>query len=140
MSLFTERAASVVPGFTLTEENKRAVAHICHDLDGLPLPIELAAARLRGMSAEQIMDRLSDRYRLLTSGGRGVPSRQQTLRLSIDWSYDLCSPPEQQLWGRLTVFSGGFELDAAEGVCGQDSSSTEVLDLVTALVEVHPHS
>ena len=135
VSLFTERAASVVPGFTLTEENKRAVAHICHDLDGLPLPIELAAARLRGMSAEQIMDRLSDRYRLLTSGGRDVPSRQQTLRLSIDWSYDLCSPPEQQLWGRLTVFSGGFELDAAEGVCGQDSSSTEVLDLVTALVE-----
>ncbi|MBT2265550.1 ATP-binding protein [Rhodococcus erythropolis] len=135
VSLFTERAASVIPGFTLTEENKRAVAHICHDLDGLPLPIELAAARLRGMSAEQIMDRLSDRYRLLTSGGRGVPSRQQTLRLSIDWSYDLCSPPEQQLWGRLTVFSGGFELDAAEGVCGQDSSSTEVLDLVTALVE-----
>ena len=135
VSLFTERAASVVPGFTLTEENKRAVAHICHDLDGLPLPIELAAARLRGMSAEQIMDRLSDRYRLLTSGGRGVPSRQQTLRLSIDWSYDLCSPPEQQLWGRRTVFSGGFELDAAEGVCGQDSSSTEVLDLVTALVE-----
>ena len=68
VSLFTERAASVVPGFTLTEENKRAVAHICHDLDGLPLPIELAAARLRGMSAEQIMNRLSDRYRLLTTG------------------------------------------------------------------------
>ena len=72
VSLFTERAASVVPGFTLTEENKRAVAHICHDLDGLPLPIELAAARLRGMSAEQIMNRLSDRYRLLTTGGRDV--------------------------------------------------------------------
>eukprot|EP01133_Synstelium_polycarpum_P022458 gene22458-26935_t len=135
VSLFTERAASVVPGFTLTEENKRAVAHICHDLDGLPLPIELAAARLRGMSAEQIMNRLSDRYRLLTTGGRDVPSRQQTLRLSIDWSYDLCSPTEQQLWGRLSVFSGGFDLDAAEGVCGQDMNSTEVLDLVTALVE-----
>ncbi|GAB6925600.1 LuxR family transcriptional regulator [Rhodococcus erythropolis] len=133
--LFAERAATVVPGFVLTEDNRSAVARICHDLDGLPLPIELAAARLRGMSVEQIMDRLSDRYRLLTSGGRDVPSRQQTLRLSIDWSYDLCSPPEQQLWGRLTVFSGGFELDAAEGVCGQDSSSTEVLDLVTALVE-----
>lgn len=135
VSLFTERAASVVPGFVLTEENKRAVARICQDLDGLPLPIELAAARLRGLSVEQIMNRLSDRYRLLTLGRRGVPSRQQTLRLSIDWSFDLCSPQEQQLWGRLTVFSGGFDLDAAEGVCGQDMSSTEVLDLVTALVE-----
>ena len=133
--LFAERAASVIRGFALTEENKNAVARICQDLDGLPLPIELAAARLRGMSAEQIMSRLSDRYSLLTSGGRGVPSRQQTLRLSIDWSYDLCSPAEQRLWGKLTVFSGGFDLDAAEAVCGQDSGSTEVLDLVTALVE-----
>ncbi|MFE4504037.1 ATP-binding protein [Rhodococcus sp. NPDC056743] len=135
VSLFAERAASVVPGFVLTEENQGAVVRICQDLDGLPLPIELAAARLRGMSAEQIMNRLSDRYRLLTSGGRGVPSRQQTLRLSIDWSYDLCSPQEQQLWGRLTVFSGGFELDAAEGVCGQDMNSTDLLDLLTGLVE-----
>ncbi|UJC80296.1 LuxR family transcriptional regulator [Rhodococcus erythropolis] len=133
--LFTERAAAVVPGFALTEENRHTVARICQDLDGLPLPIELAAARLRGMSAEQIMNRLSDRYRLLTNGGRDVPSRQQTLRLSIDWSYDLCSLPEQRLWGRLSVFSGGFDLDAAEGVCGQDSSSTETLDLVTGLVE-----
>ncbi|MCW0193354.1 MAG: LuxR C-terminal-related transcriptional regulator [Rhodococcus sp.] len=133
--LFAERAATVVPGFVLTEGNRNAVARICHDLDGLPLPIELAAARLRSMSAEQIMYRLSDRYSLLTSGGRDVPSRQQTLRLSIDWSYDLCSPREQRLWARLSVFSGGFDLDAAEGVCGQDSSSTEVLDLVTALVE-----
>ncbi|MGW6658381.1 ATP-binding protein [Rhodococcus sp. NPDC055024] len=132
--LFAERAATVVPGFVLSEENRNAVARICHDLDGLPLPIELAAARLRGMSAEQIMNRLSDRYRLLTTGGRDVPSRQQTLRLSIDWSYDLCSPSEQQLWGRLTVFSGGFDLDAAEGVCGQDMGSNEVLDLITALV------
>ncbi|MFD9680033.1 ATP-binding protein [Rhodococcus sp. NPDC059969] len=135
VSLFTERAATVVPGFVLTDGNKLAVARICHDLDGLPLPIELAAARLRGMSAEQIMSRLSDRYRLLTTGGRDVPSRQQTLRLSIDWSYDLCSSFEQQLWGRLSVFSGGFDLNAAEGVCGQDMNSTEVLDLVTALVE-----
>ncbi|MGG7101727.1 ATP-binding protein [Rhodococcus sp. 24CO] len=135
VSLFTERAASVVPGFVLTDENKDAVARICQDLDGLPLPIELAAARLRGMSVQQIMNRLSDRYRLLTSGGRGVPSRQQTLRLSIDWSYDLCSPLEQRLWGRLSVFSGGFDLDAVEGVCGQDMSSTEVIDIVTGLVE-----
>ena len=133
--LFVERAATVVPGFVLSEENRNAVARICHDLDGLPLPIELAAARLRGMSTEQIMNRLSDRYRLLTSGGRDVPSRQQTLRLSIDWSYDLCSPSEQQLWGRLSVFSGGFDLEAAEGVCGQDMGSNEVLDLITALVE-----
>ncbi|MGF0243389.1 ATP-binding protein [Rhodococcus erythropolis] len=133
--LFAERAATVVPGFVLTEGNRNAVARICHDLDGLPLPIELAAARLRSMSAEQIMYRLSDRYSLLTSGGRDVPSRQQTLRLSIDWSYDLCSPREQRLWARLSVFSGGFDLDAAEGVCGQDMSSTEVLDLVTALVD-----
>ncbi|RZL71394.1 MAG: protein kinase, partial [Rhodococcus sp. (in: high G+C Gram-positive bacteria)] len=95
VSLFAERAAAAVPGFALTEDNAAAVAGICHRLDGLPLPIELAAARLRAMSPEQILERLTDRYALLTRGSRGAPSRQQTLRLSVDWSFELCTAGEQ---------------------------------------------
>ena len=118
MTLFAERGAAAVPGFELTEDNTVTVARICHRLDGLPLPIELAAARLRAMSPEQILQRLTDRYALLTRGSRGAPTRQQTLRLCIDWSYELCTPVEQLVWARLSVFAGSFELDAAEQVCG----------------------
>ena len=96
------------------------MARICARLDGLPLAIELAAARLRAMSPEQILERLADRYTLLTRGSRGAPTRQQTLGWSIGWSYDLCTPAEQQLWGRLSVFAGSFELEAAEEICGVD--------------------
>ncbi|RZL75257.1 MAG: protein kinase, partial [Rhodococcus sp. (in: high G+C Gram-positive bacteria)] len=95
VTLFAERGAAAVPGFALTEDNAVAVAGICHRLDGLPLPIELAAARLRAMSPEQILRRLTDRYALLTRGSRGAPSRQQTLRLSVDWSFELCTAGEQ---------------------------------------------
>jgi predicted ATPase len=134
-TLFTQRAASAVPGFTLTDENKATVARICHQLDGLPLAIELAAARLRAMSLEQISDRLSDRYALLTRGSRGAPNRQQTLRWSVGWSYDLCNPDEQQLWSRLSVFAGSFELEAAEDICGGEWSADEFLDLLSSLVD-----
>ncbi|MGW5147482.1 protein kinase domain-containing protein [Rhodococcus koreensis] len=135
VTLFVERAGGAVPGFALTEDNTHAVAGICHRLDGLPLPIELAAARLRAMSPEQILERLTDRYTLLTRGRRGAPTRQQTLRLCIDWSFELCTAPEQLVWGRVAVFAGSFELDAAEQVCGADLDADELLDLLTSLVE-----
>ncbi|WP_072803521.1 protein kinase domain-containing protein [Rhodococcoides yunnanense] len=135
VTLFIERAAAAAPGFTLTEENSDAVTGICNRLDGLPLPIELAAARLRVMSPEQILARLTDRYALLTRGSRDAPSRQQTLRLCIDWSYELCTPPEQSVWGRLSVFAATFELDAAEEVCGIGLTRDELLDTLTSLAE-----
>nr|WP_218681017.1 protein kinase [Rhodococcus qingshengii] len=135
VSLFAERATAAVPTFTLTEGNKSAVSRICFKLDGLPLPIELAAARLRAMSPEQILHRLSDRYALLTRGNRGAPSRQQTLRLCVDWSYDLCTPLEQRMWEQLSVFTGGFELDAAEYVCGETQDPVILLDLMASLVD-----
>ncbi|MFE5700519.1 protein kinase [Rhodococcus koreensis] len=135
VSLFAERAAAAVPGFAITEDNAAAVAGICHRLDGLPLPIELAAARLRAMSPEQILGRLTDRYTLLTRGNRGAPTRQQTLRLCIDWSFELCTAGEQLVWGRVAVFAGSFELDAAEQVCGADLETGELLDTLTSLVE-----
>jgi non-specific serine/threonine protein kinase len=135
VTLFTERANAAVPGFALTDENAADVAGICHRLDGLPLPIELAAARLRAMSPEQILGRLTDRYALLTRGSRGAPTRQQTLRLCIDWSFELCTAGEQLVWGRVAVFAGSVELDAAEQVCGEGLDPGELLDTLTSLVE-----
>ncbi|QYB07770.1 AAA family ATPase [Rhodococcus sp. USK10] len=135
VTLFAERARSNLPEFELTDENRMTVAQICHRLDGLPLPIELAAARLRAMSTSQILDHLTDRYELLTSGHRGAPSRQQTLRLSVDWSYDLCTPQEQSLWARLSVFAGGVEFDAIAGVCVDEWTDQKLLDVVGSLVD-----
>src|SRR6516164_7634099 len=132
--LFAERAAQVVPGFAVTEANAAAVAGICRRVDGLPLAIELAAARLPVLSAEQIDARLGDRLGLLTGGGRARPARQQTLRASIEWSYELCTRAERLLWARCSVFAGGFELDAAEGVCADDRlAAGRVLDLLAGL-------
>ncbi|MFE3280296.1 protein kinase [Nocardia sp. NPDC059239] len=133
--LFAERAAAAVQGFQLAEDNRVSVAGICARLDGLPLAIELAAARLRTMSAEQILVRLTDRFTMLTHGRRGAPTRQQTLGWCIGWSYDLCTPTEQRLWGRLSVFAGSFELDAAEDVCSGDLGEPEFLDALAALVD-----
>jgi len=136
VALFTERAAAAVPDFGLTEDNYRAVAALCYRLDGLPLTIELAAGRLRSLSPAQILSKLDDRYALLTGGERGRPGRQQTLRASIEWSYQLCTPAEQRLWARLCVFAGSFELDAVEAVCsGGDIAGAEMVDLVSGLVD-----
>ncbi len=135
VALFTERASRAVPGFAVTENNGITIAGICERLDGLPLPIELAAARIRAMSAQQILDRLTDRYRLLTMGYRGAPARQQALRLCIDWSHDLCTSDERRMWGQLAVFAGGFELDAAEGICATVLSPQELLDVIESLVD-----
>ncbi|MGW4339519.1 protein kinase domain-containing protein [Rhodococcus koreensis] len=135
VTLFSERAAAAVPGFELTEDNRETVARICQQLDGLPLPIELAATRLRAMTAEQILDRITDRFRFLTLGSRRAPARQQTLRLSMDWSYELCTVPEQQVWARLSVFAGSFELDAAQDICAKDLAPEDLLDIVTSLVD-----
>ncbi|MEV4128823.1 protein kinase [Nocardia sp. NPDC049707] len=135
VTLFAERAMAVVPGFEVTEDNKAAVAGICARLDGLPLAIELAAARMHTMSPEQILARLADRFALLTRSSRTAPRRQQTLRWCIDWSYQLCTPVEQRLWAGLSVFAGGFELDAAEQVCGGDLAPESLLDALSSLVD-----
>ncbi|GAA3432648.1 ATP-binding protein [Kutzneria kofuensis] len=134
--LFVERATLVRPGFDVTTGNHATLARICRRLDGLPLAIELAAARLRALSPEQILARLDDRFRLLRGGSRVVLPRHQTLRAVVDWSYQLCSPPEQALWARVSVFAGGFDLDAAEAVCAGDGIARDgVLDLVAGLVD-----
>jgi non-specific serine/threonine protein kinase len=134
--LFEERTSAVVPGFTVNAANNEAVTQLCQRLDGIPLAIELAAVRMRALSAEQILDRLDDRFRLLTRGSPAAMPRQQTLRALIDWSYDLCSAEEQTLWERLSVFSGGCDLAAAEAVCSGDKIADEdVLYGLVALVD-----
>jgi predicted ATPase len=135
VALFAERAAAAVPGFEVTDDNLATVARICAKLDGLPLAIELAAARLRSVSPTQLLERLDDRYALLTRGSRAAPMRQQTLSWSVGWSYDLCTPAERQLWGQLSVFDGSFELEAAEDICDGDLAPGEPLDLLSALVD-----
>src|SRR5439155_8972105 len=116
--------------------NAPAVAQVCYRLDGIPLAIELAAARMKVLAVAQIAARLNDRFRLLTGGSRTALPRHQTLRAAIDWSYDLLSDPERVLLRRLSVFAGGWSLDAAEAVChGEGIEDWEVLDLLTALVE-----
>lgn len=135
VTLFVDRAASAVPTFALTDHNKSAVTAICHRLDGLPLPIELAAARLPALSPEQILQRLTDRYTLLTRGTRSAPSRQQTLRMCIDWSHELCTAQEQSVWSGLSVFAGSFDLAAAENVCSATLSPAELLDVISSLVD-----
>jgi predicted ATPase len=134
--LFSERAAAVTPSFKLTAQIADAVIEICRQLDGIPLAIELAAARSRALSVPNIAARLNDRFRLLTTGDRTALPRQQTLRALIDWSYDYLSDSERALFRRLAVFAGGWTLDAAEVVCGFDAPGREdVLDVMTALVE-----
>jgi predicted ATPase/DNA-binding CsgD family transcriptional regulator len=134
-TLLVERARAVRPDFTVTERNADAVVRTCERLDGIPLAIELAASRLRSLSLQTILDRLEDRFALLTGGARAALPRQRTLRALIDWSYELCTPAEQLLWSRLSVFAGVFTLHAAEGVCaGPDLPREQVLDLIDHLV------
>ncbi|SMD27169.1 ATP-binding protein [Kibdelosporangium aridum] len=134
--LFAERATLVRPDFAVTSDNHGTLARICRRLDGLPLAIELAAARLRELTPEQILHRLDDRFRLLRGGSQAVLPRHQTLRAVVDWSFELCSPPEQTLWARVSVFAGGFDLDAVEALCAGDGiDRDQVLELVTGLVD-----
>lgn len=135
VALFVERAAAAVPNFVLNEDNYRSVASLCYRLDGLPLTIELATGRLGSLSPEQILSKFEGRYSLLSGIARGRPERQQTLQACLEWSYQLCSPQEQRLWARLSVFSGSFELDAVEAVCAEDIAAAEIVDLISSLVD-----
>lgn len=133
--LYTERAATVQPAFEVTDANAEAVAQICRRLDGMPLALELAAARMRVMSPEQIATRLDDRFALLTGGARTVLPRQQTLLATVDWSYQLLDVDEQELFQSLSVFVGGFTLETAEAVCGDGLAEYAVTDMVHRLVD-----
>ncbi len=134
--LFLERAAAIQPDFHLTDQNASAVAEICVRLDGIPLAIELAAARVKGMSVEQIAARLQDRFHLLTGGSRTALPRQRTLRATIDWSYRLLAEDERSMLRQLSVFSGGWTLEAAESVCaGRGIAAGEVLNVHLRLID-----
>jgi predicted ATPase len=134
--LFVDRATGVTPGFRLTLANAAAVAAVCARLDGIPLAIELAAARTTVLTVEQIARRLDDRFRLLTGGGRTLPDRHQSLRAAVDWTHDGLSPTEQALFRRLSVFSGGFTLETAERVCADKAlDELEVFELLSSLVD-----
>jgi len=137
VQLFVERAQTALPGFTLTKDNALAVAQVCHQLDGIPLAIELAAARVKALRVKQIAARLAERaqFRLLTTGSRTALPRHQTLHALIDWSYNLLSEDERLLLQRLSVFAGGCTLEAAEAVCvGDGVEADNVLDLLMQLV------
>ena len=133
--LFIDRAGLAQPSFAVTTQSAPALAEVCHQLDGIPLAIELAAARVKLLTVEQIAARLNDRFGLLVGGSRTAQPRHQTLRGAIDWSYDLLTDAERQLFHRLAVFAGGWTLEAAEAVCaGGCVDSTEVLELLGHLV------
>jgi predicted ATPase/DNA-binding CsgD family transcriptional regulator len=134
--LFVDRAAAASGSFQLTEANRAAVAEICRRLDGLPLAIELAAVRTRALSPDQIRDRLSDRFDLLTGGNRAALPRHQTLRTAIEWSYDLLAPAERTMLMRLCVFAGRYTLDDVEAVCcSADLPADRALDLLSSLLD-----
>ena len=136
IELFADRARLAQASFAVTGDNVAAVTEICRRLDGMPLAIELAAARVRALSVAEILDSLHDRFRLLTGGARTAVRRQQTLRASVDWSHALLTQPERVLFRRLAVFFGGFDLDAALGVAGGgDVERYQALDLLTLLVD-----
>ena len=136
VQLFVERARLVLPGFELTNDNAAAVGEVCRRLDGIPLALELAAARLRVIPLDQIARRLDDDLRLLVGGRRTAPPRHQTLRATLDWSHRLLADAERTLFRRLAVFAGGFTLDAVEAVCGGAGVAlNETLDVLTGLVD-----
>jgi non-specific serine/threonine protein kinase len=136
VELFAQRAAAAVPGFTVTQENLADVITVCRRLDGIPLAIELATVRLRALPLHQMAERIDDRLRLLTGERRSGTPRHQTLRAAIEWSYSLCTPTEQLLWERLSVFAGGFDIVAAEAVCaGGELATEEILPTLISLVD-----
>lgn len=133
--LVVDRARALVPGFAVTDDNRAAVVQLCERLDGMPLAIELATARFRSLSVEQVLERLDARFTLLTGGARSDLAHHRTLWALVDWSHDLCTSAEQLLWARLSVFPGSFDLDAAEAVCADARLvETEVLDVLDRLV------
>jgi non-specific serine/threonine protein kinase len=136
VELFAQRAAAVVPGFAVTDANRADVIRLCRRLDGIPLAIELATVRLRAVPLEQLAGRLDDRFRLLTGERRAALPHHQTLRTATQWSYELCSPAEQLLWARLSVFAGSFDIPAAEQVCtGQPLARADILPTLIGLVD-----
>jgi predicted ATPase/class 3 adenylate cyclase len=136
VQLFVERARTLRPDFELTEQDAAGVAELCTRVEGIPLALELAAARLRSLSIDEINRRLSDRYKLLSGGSRVALERQQTLRALVGWSYDLLQENERVFFDRLSVFVGGFDLSAAEQICGADPlEPDDVMDLLASLVE-----
>ena len=136
VALFVGRAREALPGFELTDANEETVARLCVALEGIPLALELAAARIRVLSPEAMLDRIEQRFQLLSRGYVDVPDRQRSMEASVEWSHDLCGPQEQALWARLSVFSGGFDLDAAEIVCADDTMpAADVLDALSSLVD-----
>ena len=136
VKLFAERAANALPGFEVTERNAATIAQVCYRLDGMPLAIELAAARVKMLPVDQIAARLDDRFHLLTSGSRTALLRHQTLRATIDWSYDLLGEDERCVLYRLSVFAGGWTLEAAEAVCA-DREPAESAHIAPAQVLDH---
>jgi non-specific serine/threonine protein kinase len=135
VQLFVERAKDAEQRFTLTDRNAAAVAHICQQLDGIPLALELAAARMQGLSAERLASRLDEAFRLLTGGSRTALPRQQTLQATLDWSFTLLTEAERRLFARLSIFAGGWTVEAAEEVCSAGCIAREdVLELLLRLV------
>ncbi|MFI6880050.1 ATP-binding protein [Streptomyces sp. NPDC050400] len=136
LELFVQRAAAVVPGFTVTDDNREQLAALANRLDGIPLALELAAVRLRAVPLAQLVERLGHRFEVLTGGRRTSLTRHQTLRTAIGWSHELCTPQERLLWARLSVFAGSFELSAAEVIgAGGELGSGEVLEQLIGLVD-----
>jgi predicted ATPase/DNA-binding CsgD family transcriptional regulator len=135
-NLFAQRAAAVVPGFTITPQNRPDIIRLCKRLDGIPLAIELAAVRLRALPLTELATQLESGIRLLTASRRGTSSRHQTLRAAVDWSYQLCTPAERTLWERLSVFAGTFDVSGAEEVCADDTlPRDQVLHALVGLVD-----
>ncbi len=136
VELFVERTRAARPGFVLSERNAPAVLELCRRLDAIPLALELAAAQVCFLTPEEILDRLHDRFRLLSRASRTAPRRQQTLRATVEWSYNLLTEAERRLFEQVSVFAGGFTLEAAEAVCaGDDVEAAKVLDLLSRLVD-----
>jgi len=136
VALFADRAAAVLPGFAIIPQNEAAVVRLCRRLEGIPLAIELACVRLRALTVDELATRLDDRFDLLREGSRNLPERHQTLQALIDWSYDLCTPIEQLLWARASIFAGGFTTDTLEAVCADDRlPASALLDTIARLVD-----
>jgi predicted ATPase/DNA-binding CsgD family transcriptional regulator len=134
--LFSDRAEAVAPDFTVNPGNREAVEGICRTLDGVPLAIELAAVRVRALSVEQVLERLANRFRLLSSGSRAVLPRHRSLRALVEWSWGLCTDAERSVWARASVFCGGLEPEAAEAVCAGDGmAADEVVDALIGLAD-----